>query len=80
MCWRFSPVVGQYKSIRAYHAGDGAWVEVDLLLDQKTPLEHAHDLAETLQYCLEGLTEVDRAFVTCDYSTMGPAGHTAPDG
>lgn len=26
----------------------------------------AHDISETLQYCLEGLPEVDRAFVTVD--------------
>jgi hypothetical protein len=45
-------------------AGDGVWVEVDLLLDEQTPLEHVHDVAETLQYCMEGLSEVDRAFVT----------------
>lgn len=28
------------------------------------PLEHTHDVAETLQYCMEGLSEVDRAFIT----------------
>lgn len=35
----------------------------------------AHDVAETLQYCLEGLREVDRAFVSVDYSAQGPTGH-----
>tara|TARA_R110002060_G_scaffold21525_4_gene29204 strand:+ start:946 stop:1116 length:171 start_codon:yes stop_codon:yes gene_type:complete len=49
LAWRFSPLVNGYKSIRAYHAGDGVWVEVDILLDEKTPLEIAHDIAETLQ-------------------------------
>lgn len=76
LAWRFSPVVEGYKSINAYHSGEGVWVEVDLLLDEKTPLEHAHDVAETMQYCLEGLSEVDRAFVTCDYTAKGPQGHT----
>lgn len=75
LAWRFSPVISSYKSITAYHAGDGVWCEVDLLLDEKTPLEHAHDLSETLQYCLEGLPEVDRAFVTCDYKMENPSGH-----
>ena len=60
LAWRFSPVVESYKSITAYHAGDGIWCEVDLLMDEKTPLEQAHDLSETLQYCLEGLPEIDR--------------------
>ena len=68
LAWRFSPLVNGYKSIQAYHAGDGVWVEVDILLDEKTPLEIAHDIAETLQYCCEGLPKVDRAFITCDYT------------
>jgi len=48
LAWRFSPLVQGYKSITAYHAGDGVWVEVDILLNEKTPLEHSHDVAETL--------------------------------
>lgn len=66
LCYRFSPVVEGFKSVTAYHAGDGVWVEVDILLDESTKLHKAHDIAETLQYCLEGLNEVDRAFVTTD--------------
>jgi len=77
LAWRFTPIVDGFKSISAYHAGDGVWCEVDLLLDEKTPLEHAHDVAETLQYCLEGLSEVDRAFVSVDYAKHGPTGHSA---
>ncbi|KAM3068877.1 hypothetical protein ACMFMG_004051 [Clarireedia jacksonii] len=77
LAWRFSPLVDGYKSITAYHAGDGVWVEVDILLDEGTTLECAHDVAETLQYCYEGLPEVDRAFVTCDYAVQGPSGHAA---
>ncbi|KAF2659048.1 hypothetical protein K491DRAFT_226519 [Lophiostoma macrostomum CBS 122681] len=75
MAWRFSPLVGGYKMMKAYHAGDGVWVEVDILMDEKTPLREAHDIAETLQYCLESLKEVDRAFVTMDYTSQGPTGH-----
>ena len=54
LAYRFSPVVDGFKSLKAYHAGDGVWAEVDLLLDEKTPLNKAHDVAETLQYCCEG--------------------------
>ena len=68
-------MVDGYKSVTAYHAGDGVWCEIDLLLNEKTPLEEAHDIAETLQYCCEGLSEVDRAFVSVDYSIEGPRGH-----
>lgn len=54
MAWRFAPVVSAYKTITAYHAGDGIWVEMDIMLDKETKLSKAHDIAETLQYCLEG--------------------------
>lgn len=66
LCYRFSPVVDGYKSITSYHAGDGIWVEIDVLLDGHTKLHRSHDISETLQYCAEGLGEVDRAFVTTD--------------
>ncbi|OCL06127.1 hypothetical protein AOQ84DRAFT_432751 [Glonium stellatum] len=75
LAWRFSPVVEGYKAVKSYHAGDGVWVEMDILFDGKTPLQKAHDVAETLQYCCEGLGEVDRAFVTMDYTSQGPTGH-----
>ncbi|KAK7534977.1 uncharacterized protein J3D65DRAFT_629619 [Phyllosticta citribraziliensis] len=72
---RFGPLVQGFKTVTAYHAGDGIWVEIDVLLDERTPLRKAHDIAETLQYCCEALSEVDRAFVTIDYATQGPSGH-----
>ncbi|KAF1972236.1 hypothetical protein BU23DRAFT_164488 [Bimuria novae-zelandiae CBS 107.79] len=77
MAWRFSPLVEGYKSIKSYHAGDGVWVEMDVLMKENDPLRRCHDIAETLQYCTEGLKEVDRAFVTMDYTSQGPAGHAA---
>ena len=70
MAWIFAPVVKAYKSVTAYHAGDGVWVELDVLMDEDTNLGKAHDIAETLQYCLEGLTEVDRAFVSVDCESL----------
>lgn len=75
MCGRFACVVDSFKSVTTYHAGDGVWAEVDIMLPETTALEQSHDVAETLQYCLEGLEEVDRAFVTVDYSVKGPSGH-----
>lgn len=77
LAYRFSPVVQGFKSVTAYHAGDGIWVEYDVLMDANTKLSRSHDVAETLQYCCEGLDEVDRAFVTTDYSSSGPTGHAA---
>lgn len=66
LAYRFSPLVRGFKAITAYHAGDGVWVEYDILLDEKCPLRRAHDVSETLQYCAEALPDVDRCFVTCD--------------
>jgi hypothetical protein len=75
--WRFSPLVKRHKSSNAYHVGDGVLVEVDILLDEKMPLEFAHHVAETLQCCCGGLPEVDRAFIMFDYTTWGPTGNMA---
>jgi cation diffusion facilitator family transporter len=72
---RFAPVVSGVKNITSYHAGDGVWAEFDIVLEPDTRLHRAHDIAETLQYCAEGLPEVDRAFVSTDYDVIGPAGH-----
>jgi divalent metal cation (Fe/Co/Zn/Cd) transporter len=76
LAYRFSPIVDGFKTITAYHAGDGVWVEVDVLMDPNTKVMKAHDISETLQYCYEGLPEVDRAFVSVDYAMAGPSGHT----
>ena len=75
LAYRFSPVVEGFKSVTAYHAGDSIWVEYDILLKEDTPLSLTHDIVETLQYCCEGLKEVDRCFVSADYSLCGPTGH-----
>lgn len=75
LAYRFSPVVDGFKSVTAYHAGDSIWVEFDILLKEDTPLSRVHDIVETLQYCCEGLKEVDRCFVSADYSEAGPSGH-----
>lgn len=66
LAYRFCNLVVGIKAVTAYHAGDGVWAEYDILLDEKTPLRRTHDIAETLQYCAEALSEVDRAFVTTD--------------
>ena len=62
LAWRFAPIVDAYKTITAYHAGDGIWVEMDIMLDKETKLSKAHDIAETLQYCLEGKIPGRRKF------------------
>ncbi|KAH8657571.1 hypothetical protein BGZ60DRAFT_383615 [Tricladium varicosporioides] len=52
---------------RAYHAGDKYYVEVDIIMAADLPLRVTHDVAEGLQRKLEGLADVERAFVHVDY-------------
>jgi divalent metal cation (Fe/Co/Zn/Cd) transporter len=39
---------------RAYHAGQNYYVEVDIVMDEDTPLKVSHDVSQTLQRKLEG--------------------------
>jgi hypothetical protein len=39
------------------------------------PLRDVHDLGEALQYAIESLDGVERAFVHCDYAVSNPSGH-----
>ncbi|KZL78295.1 cation diffusion facilitator 1 (cation efflux family protein) [Colletotrichum tofieldiae] len=53
---------------RAYHAGQKYYVEIDIVMDESTPLKISHDVAQDLQRKVEGLGDVERAFVHVDYS------------
>lgn len=48
LAFRFSPLVRGFKNITAYHAGDGIWVEYDILLDEKMPLRRSHDISVSI--------------------------------
>jgi hypothetical protein len=52
---------------RAYHAGEKYYVEVDIIMDEELPLRVTHDVSQSLQRKLEGLEDVERAFVHVDY-------------
>ncbi|KAI9712855.1 MAG: hypothetical protein M1820_001477 [Bogoriella megaspora] len=69
LAYRFSPVLDGYKTLTAYHAGDGVWVEIDVIMNENEKVHRAH-----------GLEEVDRAFVTVDYASQGPTGHATESG
>lgn len=72
---RFAKSINQITYIAAYHAGDKLNVEVDLILDPSLELKDSHDLGESLQYVIESLPIVDRAFVHLDYDSSNPPGH-----
>jgi divalent metal cation (Fe/Co/Zn/Cd) transporter len=68
MTVRFSRLIQKIQGVTAYYAGDKLNVEADIVLDEKTSLRDSHDLGESLQYMLESVPTVDRAFVHLDYN------------
>ncbi|KAI1866897.1 uncharacterized protein JN550_007444 [Neoarthrinium moseri] len=59
--------VVKVDTCRAYHAGQKYYVEVDIIMDENLPLKISHDVSQALQRKLEGLADVERAFVHVDY-------------
>lgn len=72
---RFAKTIKSIQGLQAYHAGDKLNVEVDIVLDENTNLRDSHDLAESLQYVLESVPSVDRAFVHSDYKAANLPSH-----
>jgi cation diffusion facilitator family transporter len=54
-------------TVRAYHFGTKLMAEVDIVLPPDMPLQEAHDIGESLQKEIEGLDDIERAFVHLDY-------------
>ncbi|KAF1997169.1 hypothetical protein P154DRAFT_537315 [Amniculicola lignicola CBS 123094] len=59
--------INKVDTCRAYHAGQHYYVEVDIVMDEETPLKISHDVSQSLQRKLEGLADVERAYVHVDY-------------
>lgn len=72
---RFAKTIRYIQGLQAYHAGDKLNVEVDIVLDENINLKDSHDLSESLQYVLESVPTVDRAFVHCDYKRENLPSH-----
>ncbi|KAF2024934.1 hypothetical protein EK21DRAFT_117333 [Setomelanomma holmii] len=68
MTMRFAKSIKRIQGLQAYHAGDKLNVEVDIVVDENLALRDSHDLGESLQYVLESVPYVDRAFVHIDYT------------
>jgi divalent metal cation (Fe/Co/Zn/Cd) transporter len=77
---RFAKTIKQIQGLQAYHAGDKLNVEVDIVLDENTSLRDSHDLGESLQYVLESVPTVDRAFVHQDYAGWNLPTHMQQQG
>lgn len=75
LSYRFADSIKQITALNAYHTGDRIMVEVDLVLDNSLDLKDSHDIGEALQYALETLPFVERAFVHLDYRPGNYTGH-----
>ncbi|KZF26890.1 hypothetical protein L228DRAFT_243427 [Xylona heveae TC161] len=76
---RFAKTIRQIQGLEAYHAGDKLIAEVDIVLDEHMSLRDSHDLGESLQYVLESVPLVDRAFVHQDYASWNLPSHMQQD-
>ena len=72
---RFAKTIRKIQGLQAYHTGDKLNVEVDIVLEENMKLRDSHDLSESLQYVLESVPYVDRAFVHADYAEYNLASH-----
>ncbi|KAK6529064.1 hypothetical protein TWF694_004283 [Orbilia ellipsospora] len=75
VCMRFARSIRKITGVQAYYAGDAINVEAEILFDEDLPLRDSHDVAEALQYTIESIPFVDRAFVHTDYSRENPTTH-----
>ncbi|OMP89246.1 Metal tolerance protein 3 [Diplodia seriata] len=72
---RFAKTIKQIQGLQAYHSGDKLIVEADIVVDENINIRDAHDLGESLQYVLESVPSVDRAFVHLDYASWNLPTH-----
>lgn len=78
LSYRFAESIKQITSLKVYHVGDNLNVEIDLVFDNEEfnlSLKDVHDIAEALQYAIETLPMVERAFVHIDYMEGNFRGH-----
>eukprot|EP00929_Paragymnodinium_shiwhaense_P043931 TRINITY_DN22547_c0_g1_i1.p1 TRINITY_DN22547_c0_g1~~TRINITY_DN22547_c0_g1_i1.p1 ORF type:complete len:421 (+),score=82.97 TRINITY_DN22547_c0_g1_i1:80-1264(+) len=57
----------QLDVVRAYHFGPKFLVEIEIVMDRKTPLQVSHDVGMLLQHRIEQLEDCERCFVHIDY-------------
>jgi divalent metal cation (Fe/Co/Zn/Cd) transporter len=69
ICLNHSPEITKIETVRAFHFGSRFLVEVDIVLPKNMTLDHTHEIGESLQQKLEGLRDVERAFVHVDWET-----------
>ncbi|PNY29842.1 Metal tolerance protein 3 [Tolypocladium capitatum] len=76
VCLTHSASIQGIDTVRVYHSGPRLIAEVDIVMDPSGTLLETHDVAEELQFKLESLPDVERAYVHIDYETTHKPEHT----
>ncbi|KAK7753108.1 hypothetical protein SLS62_004839 [Diatrype stigma] len=76
VCLTHSPdtILG-IDTVRVYHSGPRLIAEVDVVMNPDASLRATHDVAEELQFKLEDLPDIERAYVHVDYETSHKPEH-----
>ncbi|KAJ1718720.1 hypothetical protein LPJ53_006356 [Coemansia erecta] len=69
------PRIQFVDTVRAYHVGEDVYVEIDIVMDENTPLYESHDVGESLQILVEKQPGVQRAHVHIDFDFQHPPEH-----
>ncbi|TAQ85168.1 hypothetical protein B7494_g6509 [Chlorociboria aeruginascens] len=75
VCLTHSPKIEGIDTVRCYHSGPRLIAEVDIVLNAESTLRETHDIAEELQFKLESLPDIERAYVHVDYETTHKPEH-----
>ncbi|KAF2965226.1 hypothetical protein GQX73_g8353 [Xylaria multiplex] len=75
VCLTHSPAIQGIDTVRVYHSGPRLIAEVDVVMHPGATLRETHDVAEELQFKLEDLPDVERAYVHVDYETTHKPEH-----
>ncbi|KAH6655017.1 putative metal tolerance protein 3 [Truncatella angustata] len=75
VCVTHSPLIQGIDTVRVYHSGPRLIAEVDIVMDPNASLRDTHDVAEELQFKLEDLPDIERAYVHVDYETTHKPEH-----
>lgn len=75
VCCTHNPAIRQIDTVRVYHSGPRLIAEIDVVMDPHETLQETHDVAEDLQFKLESLPDVERAYVHVDFETSHKPEH-----
>ncbi|KAH6889992.1 hypothetical protein B0T10DRAFT_44565 [Thelonectria olida] len=75
VCVTHSDSIQGIDTVRVYHSGPRLIAEVDIVMNPTMTLQESHDIAEALQFKLEDLPDIERAYVHIDYETTHKPEH-----